>query len=259
MKEIDDEISLVPALDDEGISDYQINNKSAGFFYKTEQVPIDYWQLWENPKQGLQRPSSAQSTSSSSSHHGRHRRLASITSIPETEKPPEFQTTNNSTIESPQLMIDPYAPDPSVIRVERIKDIHTGRDIFIRWLRDPAEQIPTAPTPNYDFYVDFNTDDYQFERELANEIQGLVLDDRSQSSQSSQSTEHKKSKKKEKHRKKKHSKTHENHRDEYTQFVDSSIFPLIQQEFQMPSFDIIPSNIPLPSQPNSTPFWFYPM
>jgi len=32
MKEIDDEISLVPALDDEGISDYQINNKSAGFF-----------------------------------------------------------------------------------------------------------------------------------------------------------------------------------------------------------------------------------
>jgi hypothetical protein len=135
-------------------------------------------------------------------------------------------------------MVDPYAPDPNVLRVERIKDIHTGRDIFIRWLRDPAKQPPMTPTPNYDFHVDFNTD-YQSERELTNEIQRLGLNDRPQS------TEYKKSKKK-----KKHLKTPEHHRHEYT-----TILPLIQQEFQMPSFDTLFSN----AQPNSSPFWFSTM
>ena len=209
LKEIDNEISLAPALADESITDYPINAKSAGFFYKTEQVLIDHWQLWENPKHS-------------------HVRLASITSIPENEKP-----TN----------IDPYAPDPNVLRVERIKDAQTGRDVFIRWLKDPVESPqppppPTTPAPNYDFHVDFNTD-YQSERELPDEIQHLEISDRPSSIES------KKSKKKEKHRKHKH---HHHH--------NPTILPLIQAEFQMPqSFETMFSDV----QSDSSPFWFYSM
>ena len=30
--------------------DYQTNTEGAGFFYKTDRVPIDTWQLWEHHK-----------------------------------------------------------------------------------------------------------------------------------------------------------------------------------------------------------------
>jgi hypothetical protein len=104
--------------------------------------------------------------------------------------------------------------------------------------------------------VDFNTD-YQSERELPREIQRLVLDEKSQPTPTHH--EHKKLKKKQKHRedeahhRKKHSvKTPKTHRYPSTEVVHSSIPP---PEFLFPSFQ----TVEFPFQPNSTPFWYFPM
>lgn len=74
MKEIDDEIIVIPANKQEKLTDYQINRQSTGFFYKTSQVKLDHWQLAENPKHNLRRSMSVQSLGS----QRRQRRLQSI-------------------------------------------------------------------------------------------------------------------------------------------------------------------------------------
>lgn len=38
--------------------DYQTNTEGAGFFYKTDRVPIDTWQLWEHHKHDPDRSAS---------------------------------------------------------------------------------------------------------------------------------------------------------------------------------------------------------
>jgi len=54
-KEIDSEIRIIPAPDRERTLDYQTNTEGAGFFYKTDRVPIDSWQLWEHHKHEIDR------------------------------------------------------------------------------------------------------------------------------------------------------------------------------------------------------------
>jgi hypothetical protein len=160
-------------------------------------------------------------------------------------------------------MVDPYAPDPNVIRVERIKDIHSGQYVFIRWLRDPLEvfeQVSTIQKPNYD---------YQSEEKLPNKIQDLVLnddvvkksvifDDKPQSIPIYH--EHKKSKiKKQKHRHEKNRSAKKNHRHKYHEIGNSYVPPSIQPSFMLPSYTMSFRTIELPSQHNTTPFWFYTM
>jgi len=160
------------------------------------------------------------------------------------------------------LAVDPYAPDPNVIRVERIKDIRSGQYVFIRWLRNPlevSEQVSTIQEPN---------DDYQSEEKLPNEIQRLVLnddvikksvifDDKPQSIPIDH--EHKKSKSKKgkhRHHKKRSAKTH---RHKYHEIGNSYPPPSIQQPFIIPSYSMTFPTIELASQQNTTPFWFYTM
>lgn len=57
-KEIDSEIRIIPAPDRERTLDYQTNIEGGGFFYKTDRVPIDSWQLWEHHKHEIDRSAS---------------------------------------------------------------------------------------------------------------------------------------------------------------------------------------------------------
>ena len=80
---------------------------------------------------------------------------------------------------------DPYAPAPNLIRVERIKDVNTGQDVFIRWVSDTnpissaddqqqnvsPQQIYSTRPPNIG-----NTTTYHDE-DLPDEIGRLALDD----------------------------------------------------------------------------------
>ncbi|CAF3819365.1 unnamed protein product [Rotaria sordida] len=186
IQETDDEIYIVPALNEEKTIDYQVNNKCAGFFYTTNKISINSWQLWHLPKHDSYRPSSrlsSRSLSSISYREVRQRRRTSIQSNSDTQVSLfEFQSkpTNNSTKESLEpSAIDPYAPDPNVVRVERIKDINTGRDVFVRFLRsipEDFEQSSPNQKPSYDFHIDFNNE-YQSVGELSNEMKHLVIDD----------------------------------------------------------------------------------
>ncbi|CAF3628079.1 unnamed protein product [Rotaria sordida] len=186
IQETDDEIYIVPALNEEKTIDYQVNNKCAGFFYTTNKISINSWQLWHLPKHDSYRPSSRLSSGSLSSisyREVRQRRRTSIQSNSDTQVSLfEFQSkpTNNSTKESLEpSAIDPYAPDPNVVRVERIKDINTGRDVFVRFLRsipEDFEQPSPNQKPSYDFHIDFNNE-YQSVGELSNEMKHLVIDD----------------------------------------------------------------------------------
>ncbi|CAF4414066.1 unnamed protein product, partial [Rotaria sp. Silwood2] len=187
IQETDDEIRIVPALDAEKTIDYQINNKCAGFFYTTDQVSLCSWQIWEHPKYDSDRPSSRQSlrsVSSVSSYRSTHQhRRTTIPSSPSIQLSlSEFQSKsrNNSIKESLEpAAIDPFAPDPNVIRVERIKDANTGQDIFIRFLRNTLEtskQSSLNQKPPYDFHIEFKND-YQLEGEISNEMKHLIIDD----------------------------------------------------------------------------------
>ncbi|CAF3300738.1 unnamed protein product [Rotaria socialis] len=240
-QEIDNEIRIVPAPDRERTLDYQTNKEGAGFYYKTDRVPIDTWQLWEHHKHDVDRStkksyhSTSRSLSCSSSHsrgssslascsssssscsscqhnrrsrrrHRRRRRLASIASISAAQQqqqqqqffpPSESQTVSINTVPSSmttasaqqtaQSSVDPYAPAPNLIRVERIKDVNTGQDVFIRWVSDAtattgthddqqisvpqqvySTQPPNSSTINYD---------YQIDRDVPNEIERLTLHD----------------------------------------------------------------------------------
>ncbi|CAF4894430.1 unnamed protein product [Rotaria sp. Silwood1] len=239
-KEIDNEIRIVPAPDRDRTLDYQTNMEGAGFFYKTDRVPIDTWQLWEHHKHDIDRStkksyhstsrsrscsssrsSSSSSCSSSSSscsscqhnrrsrrRHHRRRRLASIASISATQQQQQQQqsfpqsdsqslsintvptsntTTANSIQQTAQPAIDPYAPAPNLIRVERIKDVNSGQDVFIRWVSDTHtattindEQQQSIPQQVYSTQPPINSIknyDYQNNRELPNDIERLTLHD----------------------------------------------------------------------------------
>ncbi|CAF1232629.1 unnamed protein product [Rotaria sordida] len=235
-KEIDNEIRIVPAPDRDRTLDYQTNIEGAGFFYKTDRVPIDTWQLWEHHKHDIDRPAkksyhsgsrsrscssnrSSSSCSSSSStcsscqhnrrsrrrHHHRRRRLASIASISAAQQQQSFPpsdsqslsintiptstaTTTNSIQQPIQAPVDPYAPAPNLIRVERIKDVNSGQDVFIRWVSDTNatmaindEQQQSIPHQAYSTRPPINSTtanyDYQNDRELSNEIERLTLHD----------------------------------------------------------------------------------
>ena len=226
-----------------------------GFFYKTDRVPIDSWQLWEHHKHegdrstsknylstsrcklfivdeksfyftylllfsarshSSSRSSSSSSCSSSSSpcsscHHSRRRRLASIASIPAIQQQQQQQqqnfiepdpqsfsvntvpTTTTSSVsiqQAAQATVDPYAPAPNLIRVERIKDVNSGQDVFIRWVSDanpssmindeqqqqmsaPQQVYSTQPPRSYHQYHQ----NQQFDQDLPNELERLAFED----------------------------------------------------------------------------------
>lgn len=235
MKEIDDVVSLVPADEDDVTADYQTNAETGGFFYKTSLVPIHSWQLWENPKHSLRRSSSARSINSP--HH--RRRLASITSIPEADKPKVTPPT------PPPLLVDPYAPDPNVIRVERIRDDSTGRDVYVRWLKTPTEVIPPSPIPIYDFQMKNDMID-RLKKEVQIGLDRLVLEE-----------EAKKAKKKKK--KKKHHKHHKHSKSYREEYISTPVFTPIQPAYSPVPFEPQFFQISAPSPAPSAPFWFYSM
>ena len=138
-------------------------------------------------------------------HHQR-RQLASIGSIFTAQQQQQQQsipsydsrslsaitdaTTKPISAEQPaQTMANPYAPAPNLICVECIKDVNSGKDVFIRWLSDtnsalestvndqrlasvPQQAYSTKPT------INSNTNyDHQMDRELPKEIERLALHD----------------------------------------------------------------------------------
>jgi hypothetical protein len=222
---------MVPAVDKEQTLDYQTNHKCAGFFYKNDRASIDDWQIYEHRKHDLHR-----SLSSLSSRH----RL-SKTSMSDIQHRPPKSIENNSTEQS---TVDPYAPAPNVIRVERIKDANSGADVFIRWVHD------TKKAPE-------QVADHQSEKKLPEEIERLELDDKHA----------KKSRKKHKKRKLRDELLKSRH-----EMLNSSTTQLVPQQYPIPSYTtaLLPSGtsgtfytIEPPAQPDfrsaSSPFWFYTM
>ncbi len=149
---------------------------------------------------------SSTSSSCSSCHHNRRsrrRRLASIASIPaiqqqqqrqqQTFPEPDSQslspntvptTTTSSVQQAAQTTIDPYTAAPNLIRVERIKDVNSGQDVFIRWVSDKNrlsivndEQQSSVPQQAYSIQPPINYPHQQLDRELPSEIERLALDD----------------------------------------------------------------------------------
>ncbi|CAF0755611.1 unnamed protein product [Adineta steineri] len=247
-KEIDNEIRIVPAPDRERTLDYQTNTEGGGFYYKTDRVPIDTWQLWEHHKHDNDRSTSknrsitsrsrscsssrtsasssctSSSSSCSSCHHSRRsrrsrrrrRRLASMASVntiqrqqqqqqqqqqhqqqqPQSFQAPDSQSLFTNTIntaattpvpQSAQSNVDPYAPAPNLIRVERIKDVNSGQDVFIRWISEtnPSstvndEQQNSAPQQAYSTQPPSNSGAnyrYQLEQDLPSELEQMALED----------------------------------------------------------------------------------
>jgi hypothetical protein len=118
-----------------------------------------------------------------------------------------------------QSTVDPYAPAPNLIRVERIKDVNSGQDVFIRWVTETnsssavnEEQQLSVPYQAYSTHPPkHSTTNYRYplEEEFPDEIERLALedehlrksllfDDRPPSMASTY--KHKKHKKREKHR-----------------------------------------------------------
>ena len=161
---------------------------------------------------------SSSSSSCSSCRHNRRsrrrrRRLASIASIPAIQQhqqssPPRQQTflesdaqsfsghtaptiltTSASIQQEAQSTTDPYAPAPNLIRVERIKDVNSGQDVFIRWVSDTNptptmnneqptsvrhQAYSTKPPMNYQHH---HYQQQELDRELPNELERLVFED----------------------------------------------------------------------------------
>jgi hypothetical protein len=111
-------------------------------------------------------------------------------SLPASDSQSALTNTNASNTasvqHSAQTNADPYAPAPNLIRVERIKDVNSGQDVFIRWVSEAntstthdgqqssqtqqaySTQPPIHAVSNYD---------RQFNQELPNEIERLTFDD----------------------------------------------------------------------------------
>lgn len=260
MKEIDNEITVVPANEED-------STKATGFFYKTSIVPIHSWQLWENPKHSLRRSSSAKSLNSP--HH--RRRLASITSIPDAAKPTQVPT--NPTPPPPptplppppptppptQAAVDPYAADPNVLRVERIRDSETGRDIYIRWLKGPPEVVPPSPPspplPIYEFQMQSNMLD-RLKREVEMGLERLALEHQAKKAEKEKEKEKERKKKK----KKKHHRHHKHSQSYHEEYIPTPVMTPIQMSYSPvpfePRFFQIQTPTPMSS---SAPFWFYSM
>lgn len=106
---------------------------------------------------------------------------------------PSILTTSTSIHQETQSNIDPYAPAPNLIRVERIKDVNSGQDVFIRWVSEanPSAinndvQQTSAPhqayskNPPMNYHHHHHPSPYQqqaLDRELPDELERLVLDD----------------------------------------------------------------------------------
>ena len=83
--------------------------------------------------------------------------------------------------------MDPYAPAPNLIRVERIKDVNSGQDVFIRWVSETNEyggmhdeQQMSSPQQAYSSQPPnqgMSNYDHQTDREPANDIERLAMDD----------------------------------------------------------------------------------
>ncbi|CAM4762155.1 unnamed protein product [Rotaria magnacalcarata] len=276
IQEVDNEFYLTPAFDEEENLNYQIDNDCTGFFYVTHQISIGFWQLWEPSKQDHNRPLSRlsnKSLSSNSSHRSsHHRRRASIKSNnPDIQQPlSQYQTPTQTPVKEPlESVIDPYAHDPNVVRVESVKDMSTGRDVFIRWLRNTSEtteQVSVNQKPAYDFHVDFNTEypDHQSDRKLSNQMKNLSVSDDDfknllmiYNKYQSMTTDHEEKKTKKKHRKHKHqnhevisessedhhktkssNKTHKKHRHKNRETTETSAPQLLRQNFSASSFSM---------------------
>ena len=249
MKEIDDGITVVPVDDEDSAM-------TAGFFYKTSLVPIQSWQLWENPKHGLRRSSSVKSLNSP--HH--RRRLASITSIPDSAKSTEVPSNPTpippTPIPTPPTPppsgIDPYAPDQNVLRVERIRDSETGRDIYIRWLKGPPEVVPPSPIPIYDFQMQSNMLD-RLKKEVEIGLERLALEH--EAKRAAEKKEKEKKKKKKHHKHHKHSKSYY---EEYA-YIPTPVMTPVQQSYSPVPFEPQFFHVQAPSPMPSAPFWFYSM
>lgn len=91
--------------------------------------------------------------------------------------------------QSVQRTVDPYAPAPNLIRVERIKDVNSGQEVFIRWVSDtnsssnninhdeqqrsiPQQAYSTRPPPNPRMYHED-----EMNRNLPSVIERLAVDD----------------------------------------------------------------------------------
>ena len=83
--------------------------------------------------------------------------------------------------------MDPYAPAPNLIRVERIKDVNSGQDVFIRWVSESNEHAgmhdeqqlssPQQAYSNQPPNRSMSNYDHQADRESGNGIERLALDD----------------------------------------------------------------------------------
>jgi len=147
---------------------------------------------------------SSSSSSCSSCHHTRRtrrRRLASIASIPnihqqQTFPEPDVQSFSTNTApttmsiqQTPQSpSVDPYAPAPNLIRVERIKDVNSGQDVFIRWVSeantsttidDDHQQQLSPPQQAYSSQPPrtYRHEQQSFDQDLSNDIEHLVFED----------------------------------------------------------------------------------
>lgn len=258
------------ALDGGEALNYEVKNQFAGYFYRTKQVSIEFWQLWETPKNDHNRPSSRHSTKSlspnSSSHdhhhhHHHHRRQTSIKSSPEVQSPVsqlQSMPTNNPVKESSELITNSS--------IEPINDINTGRDLHVRWLNETSEtseQVSPSKKPDYDFHIDFDNE-YQPEQELSTEMNKLIINDKdfedlfmlyNKYRSSTSNHEEKNSKKKRKTHKhqdhevvvesqesdqsKKNSrKSHKKHRHKYREVVETPATPSVQQNYTPSPFNM---------------------
>jgi hypothetical protein len=99
-------------------------------------------------------------------------------------------TSTTPVQQTTQTTVDPYAPAPNLIRVERIKDVNSGQDVFIRWVSEansssinnneqqssiPQQVYSTQPPTNYHHH--HQQQQQQLNQELPSEIERLVLDD----------------------------------------------------------------------------------
>ncbi len=131
--------------------------------------------------------------------------MASIASIPNIQHPHHQQqslhtsdsqsliantiaTTPTTPVQQvAQAALDPYTPTPNLIRVERIKDVNSGQDVFIRWVSDTNptatqndEQQTYLPKQAYSTQPPRQSStnfDYQVNRELPSEIERIALED----------------------------------------------------------------------------------
>ena len=96
--------------------------------------------------------------------------------------PSESLTPNSLQPSATAKTVDPYAPAPNLVRVERIRDVNTGQDVFIRWVSDTHPTASEDPGQQHSqpqqIYSSRPPATQQAEDdELPDEIERLALDD----------------------------------------------------------------------------------